>query len=224
MTITKNIKPEDVCPDDQIDPSLPGYKPMHVEQTLTIMRGIRPIKKKRLWLYYRATPEDLGLTDIEMEAKIREKFSLIRSEASPWLPPRVLCQPNAKIEHCRDEWAIWSGPGEPTEPAFEPDEERVVDGKVERVSSWYYSSIHLTEDTIRKAFQAPEDAPVFKHPIHDLLAVWIGSGPPTRPAFPPLVGITAAKKQEQGRTDLRTRIKRGALRALDFAKRKLEDL
>lgn len=95
--------PEEIFPEDKIDPTA-GTKEneYHVERTLGVVGHVRTIAKKRQWRYL----VQEGVRPAEAMQKIRDFYQLPES---------------ALVVYQGDTWAVWSGEGEPSSKAFEPE-------------------------------------------------------------------------------------------------------
>lgn len=101
--------PDEIFPQDKLDPTV-SPQDMSVERTLGVMSHVKAVTSKRRtggqWRYLRVDPNSEPILDVAR--KVRETYGI------PY-PAPVVCQ--------GDEWAVWTGEGEPTRPAFETFEE-----------------------------------------------------------------------------------------------------
>jgi hypothetical protein len=187
----------EIFPDDQVEPGVEGYKEMHVEETLAVMRNISQRAAPRPWRYLRVDAEvreEQKLTnDAEVECYVRGFFDL---------------SDDAPVVHRGVEWAGWAGKNPPGEDdrAFDPQEDVVAEGKEKeekvelpkpiqelakelggkpaappRSRYWHFTSERSAEE-LRREYPG---APIEEHPTGGILAVWVGGGAPTSLPFPP---------------------------------------
>jgi hypothetical protein len=208
--------PDEIFPEDKIDPTVAGKDAeMSVEQTLGIVGHVKTSTKKRKnWRYLR---QDVSDNLEAAETNIREFYGLPSSatvvhRGSEWAVWAAAGDPTSEAFEPEPESKPESHPilsevlkNAPSgtaleieagarDAAFGEANAKKIDEKLRE--TWAYSTNNV-EDLVamRERYGAGPDAPVEMHTKGDIAAIWLGKGPPTRPAFPGESSVPAKVSQ-----------------------------
>lgn len=219
--------PDEIFPEDKIDPTVSKDVKMSVEETLGVMGHVKAMTRKRKKNWRFLVQEDVSANDLDGAAnKIREFYELPKS---------------APVAHQGNVWAVWAGEGGPTAAAFESEPEPLavayagpaVEFEADQTllaevlknappgtivgegdhaktvamleakrlrETWAYSTKDIADQaSMRERFQVRYDAPIELDPNGgDVAAIWLGKGAPTRPAFPDVAQLKSDVTKPNG--------------------------
>jgi hypothetical protein len=189
----------EVFPEDPTDPTVKkDREKMTVNETLGAMGHIKASTRSRKWRFM--TGQDVTEEKIRAAYDLPETAQVVRRGVE-WAVWSGDGEPTSDPFEGQDTITVPSpapddGLGQLIAAGVSPEAVKAVFGATstseilesrkmygQENDVWAYSSNVDGALQLRKRYERP-DAPIAEHPTGGIYAIWLGDGPPTRPAFP----------------------------------------